>query len=82
MVYDATRSGFNDVVWYPWFPIPTTASHLRSAKVGTFMGDCYIGEMFLNFMLDPTIRPNTGVDFTDIFREKFKTSGGSSLEVW
>ena len=51
MVYDATKSGLNDAVWAPWFAIPNVDCHLRAAEVGTFMADCDVGGMFLNFML-------------------------------
>ena len=69
MVYDITRSGLNEAVWAPWLPIPTATSHFRSVEAGTYMRDCDIGEMFLNFMLDPANRPHAGVDFKDVFKE-------------
>ena len=31
MVYDGTRSGLNNVLWGPWFPLPTVNSRLRRA---------------------------------------------------
>ena len=31
------------------------------------MGDCDIGEMFLNFMLDKELRPFAGVDLTGLY---------------
>ena len=46
MVYDSTRSGLNEAVWTPWFPMPTATSLFRSVEAGTFMGDCDIGEIF------------------------------------
>ena len=36
------------------------------------MDDCNIGEMFLNFILDPVIITHTGVDFTRDFKEERK----------
>ena len=70
MVYDVTRSGLNKAVWAPWFPMPTVLSTLRSVGVGTFMTDCDVGEMFLNFMLEPKLRPFAGVDLTCLFPEE------------
>ena len=70
MVYDATRSGLNDAVWAPWFPMPTVVSHLRAVEKNTFMADCDVGEMFLNFMLEPKLRPFAGVDLTCMFPEE------------
>ena len=70
MVYDVTSSGLNDAVWFPWFPRPTVETILRVVEGGTYMADCDIGEMFLNFMLEPRLRPYAGVDSTPSFPEK------------
>jgi len=57
MVYDGTRSGLNDVLWAPWFPLPTVTSHLRRlVEPGTFMADNDVGECFHNWMLDTRVR--------------------------
>jgi hypothetical protein len=77
MVYNGTSCGLNDAVFAPWFALPTMDSHLRAVDVGTFMADCDIGEMFLNFMLDVNIREFAGVDLTALFEEE---SGG--LTFW
>ena len=69
MVYDATRSGLNKAVWASWFPMPTVVFHLRSVVAGMFMTDYDVGEMFLNFMLEPELRPYAGVDLTCLFPE-------------
>ena len=53
MVYDASRSGLNDAVWAPWFPMPTVNYHLRAVEVGTFMADCDVGELFFEFYDEP-----------------------------
>ena len=34
MVYDATKSGLNDSVCAPWFPIPTIDLNLRAVEAG------------------------------------------------
>jgi hypothetical protein len=70
MVYNGTSCRLNDAVFAPWFAMPTIDSHLRAVDVGTFMADCDIGEMFLNFMLDPDIRPFAGVDLTELFADE------------
>ena len=51
MVYDAIRSGVNETVWNPWFSIPVS-SHIRDVDNHTFMADCDVGEITLNFMLE------------------------------
>ena len=34
------------------------------------MTDCDVGEMFLNFMLEPKLRPFTGVNLSCLFPEE------------
>ena len=80
LVYNGTSSGLNDAVWSPWFCLPTVDSHLRAVEEGTFMGDCDIGDMFLNFMLDEKIRPYAGVDLTELFAEE--SNGKITWERW
>ena len=80
MVYDGTKSGLNDVLWAPWFPLPTIEMHLRSVGPGSFMGDIDIGDMFLNFMLHERIQPYAGVDLTPFFPEEL--SSGTRQVLW
>ena len=82
MVYNATSSGLNDAVWAPWFSLPTVESHLRAVDPGTFMGDCDLGEMFLNFMLDINLVPYAGVDLTNIFPDELDERIRAIKEVW
>ena len=53
MVYDVSRSGLNDAVWAPWFPMPTVDYHLRAVEVETFMADCDVEELFFEFYDEP-----------------------------
>ena len=64
MVYDATKSGLNESIWVPGFPLPTIESHLRAVEEGTFMCDLDIGEMFLNFNLHTDLQELSGIDVT------------------
>ena len=66
IVYDATKSGLNDAVWAPWFAMSNVDCHLRAVDAGTFMADYDVGEMFLNFMLEPSLRPHAGVDLISV----------------
>ena len=63
-VYEGSVSGLNESIWMPLFALPTISSHLRQVEAGTFMCDLDVGEMFLNFVLHPGIRPLAGVDLT------------------
>jgi hypothetical protein len=80
MVYNGTSCGLNDAVFAPWFALPTMDSHLRAVDIGTYMADCDIGEMFLNFMLDEKLREYAGVDLTDLFPDE--SSGETFWERW
>jgi hypothetical protein len=66
VVYDATKSGLNEAIWAPNFFLPTISSVLNNADDNTFYGDIDIGEMFLNYFLDPAIRPWAGVDLSGL----------------
>ena len=82
MVYDATRSSLNQAIWAPWFPMPTIISHLRSVVARTFMSDCNVGEMFLNFMLELKLRPFVGVDLTCLFPEDISAENAVIRGCW
>ena len=72
MVYDLTASGLNDALWAPSFWMPTVQDVLDCATHTSWYGDVDAGEMFLNYWLDPAIRPYAGVDVS------WDTSGGGS----
>ena len=64
VVYNGSASGLNQVLWAPWFPLPTISSHLRMVEEGTWMANSNICDMFLNLMLHPSLRQYCGVDVT------------------
>jgi hypothetical protein len=80
MVYDGTASGLNDVLFAPWFPLPTVNTMLRSMEPGYFMSDNDVGEMFLNFILHEDVRRLCGIDLTPYFEKEAKAAGVS--KVW
>ena len=49
MLCDASSFRLNDVVWIPWFQIPTVETHLRCVEFGSYMTDIDIGEIIFNF---------------------------------
>jgi hypothetical protein len=69
-VFNGTLSGLKATLWALWFCLPNATSHMRIVEPGTFMADVDIGEMFLNFFLDPRIRQFAGVDFTKFYPEE------------
>jgi hypothetical protein len=44
MVYDGTKSGLNESLWAPWFPLPTADTLVRALEPGYFMADNDVGE--------------------------------------
>ena len=70
MVYDATKSGLNKAVFAPWFVMPTVDTFLRSTVAGSYMTDCDVGELFLNFMLERSVRSHAGVNLSQAFLEE------------
>ncbi len=62
VVFQGSKSRLNAALWAPPFALPTIDSLLPMLEVGTSQGDIDMGEMFYNYLLDPTIRPYCGVD--------------------
>lgn len=81
MVYDGTASGLNNALWAPNFSLPTMDLAARATDEGTWMCDLDLGEMFLNFMIDPKIRPYCGVDLTPYFRDAPSDQPGPTREL-
>jgi len=80
MVYDATRSGLNGCLWVPPFNLPTTDSFTDCLEAESWMMDLDLGEIFLNFPLDPQLRPYCGIDLRPFFLEE---AGDRTLwQVW
>ncbi len=73
MVYNGTSCGLNDMLWSPSFWLPTLTTAAQVLSFYTFSVDLDLGEMFLNFPLDPVIRPYAGIDLTP-FKRHFHTS--------
>ena len=78
MVYDGTKSGLNDAIWVPSFPLPTVDTMLRAVTFNTAMSDFDLGDCFLNFVLHVTMQALCGIDLS-----KFCGSDGDVLwERW
>jgi hypothetical protein len=82
MVYDGTKSGLNEMLWAPWFPLPTVESLLRSVEPGTWMADNDVGEMFLNFVLHESVQALCGVDLTKYFPDGIPPGTKVLWERW
>lgn len=62
LVYDASRSGLNKVLWAPSFPLPTVDTLTDMVEPTSWMADLDMGEQFLNFPLDVQLQPACGID--------------------
>ena len=84
VVYNGTSSGLNDALWAPSFFLPNADSAARVLMYYSFSADSDLGEMFLNFPMDPLIRPSAGVDLTGVreYLTKPDLRGTLTLERW
>ena len=82
MVYDGTASGFNDRIWVPNFGLPTCETLLRGTEPGSWMVDLDIGDMFLNFMLDESVREYIGIDLSNLFDDEIGIGRFTLWERW
>lgn len=62
VAYDGTKSGLTDAVWAPNFFMPSIDSLLLYCSSNTWYSDLDLGEMFLNYFMNPLLRPFCGVD--------------------
>ena len=77
VVYDGTKSGLTDAVWAPNFFMPSIDSLLLYCSADTWYSDLDLGEMFLNYFMDPKLRPFCGVDVTN-----FVSDPGKNTRKW
>jgi hypothetical protein len=82
MVFNGTLSGLNAALWALWFCLQNTTTHMRIVQPVTFMADVDIGELFLNFFLDPRIRRFAGVYFTKFYTEELDEIKKVIWESW
>ncbi|KAL7557316.1 hypothetical protein ACA910_022411 [Epithemia clementina (nom. ined.)] len=67
IVYDGTKSGLNDCLYAPWFPLPDSLGLSQTLDDTYWCIDNDYGEMFLNFWLHPNLQQYSGMDFTTLF---------------
>ena len=78
MVYDLTKCGLNAALWAPSFWMPTVDNVVDCVTDTGWFGDVDAGEMFLNYILDETIRPYAGVDMSWTLSDR----SGTLWERW
>ena len=62
VVFHAGANKLNDCVWAPSFSLPLLNSLLRIVDSNSLQEDRDMGEMFLNFQLDPKIQPFAAIN--------------------
>jgi hypothetical protein len=82
IVFDGTECGLNDVLWAPWFSLPSVNTMFRKLDVDYWSADNDFGEMFYNFWLHETLRNLCGVDLTRIFVEELTPHQRTLWERW
>ncbi|GKY90814.1 hypothetical protein MPSEU_000054200 [Mayamaea pseudoterrestris] len=79
LVFDATASGLNEVLFAPWFALPTVSQMVRTVAPQYYCADNDFGEMFYNFWLHEELRPYTGIDLTGLCPDERSIRGG---RIW
>ena len=69
MVLNGSSCGLNQSVWAPNFWLPASASMLRALSYNYKVVDLDLGEMFLNFPLNPTLQKYSGMDLSPYYKE-------------
>jgi hypothetical protein len=83
VVYNGTPSGLNEALWAPGFLLSNADMAARLLMFYSFMVDADLGEMFLNFPMDPAIKPHAGVEITGLRNHLTKQlPKGRILERW
>jgi hypothetical protein len=82
-VYNGTSSGLNKALFAPGLYLPNADAAARLLVYYSYTVDADLGEMFLNFPMDPLIRPHTGVELTGLQAHlKDVPRNGRILEQW
>jgi hypothetical protein len=79
MVFDASKSKLNEVLFAPWFALATADSMYRTVGVGYYGADNDYGEMFYNWWLHEDLRPYCGIDMTHQYPEEARLRPDSVL---
>jgi hypothetical protein len=67
VVYNGTSSGYTEALFAPGFYLPNADAAARLLMYYSHITvDAELGEMFLNFPMDPFIRPHVGVELTGL----------------
>lgn len=82
MVYDGSKSGLNDALWAPWFPLPTAESFFDVLEPGYWLSDNDMGDFFLNFPMHEDLQKYCGVDITGLFPFTEEEKAMLRIAIW
>ena len=80
-MYDATANKLNECVWVPSFQLPTLDMLLQALGRNSWMAECDIIDMFLNFQLHVNVFLYTEVDLGPMF-EVGESIGNRRWACW
>ena len=67
---------------HSFFPILTVESCLRVAERGNYMVSCNVGEIFPNYMIEPSIRPYFGLYLSYLSPDEALIVNGNLRGYW
>ena len=67
MVYNGSKSGLNQALYFYWFPLPKVTTMFNILMNGYWNADEEYGEITLNFSMHSSICKYAGVDLDHIF---------------
>ena len=87
MVYNGTGWGLNNSIWAPYFGVPIVRHKLCSMLPGYSQCNLAIGEMFLIFLLNDTVKEISGVDTKHVSQKaisdlEWEMGGPNDWERW
>jgi len=82
LVYDGSKSGLNDAIWAPWFPLPTADSFFDVMMPNYWCSDNDMGDFFLNFPMHEDLQKYCGVDITELFPLEEDETRELHIAIW
>lgn len=70
LVLNGTSCGLNNVLWAPWFALPSVDTMLGTMDVGYWSTNNDIGKMFYNFWLHELLHNLCGIDLSKLLVDK------------
>jgi hypothetical protein len=82
IIYDASKSGLNAVLWAPSFQLPISETLTYLLNTSSWMSDLDLGEHFHNFPLHNELQLYCGIDIRPFHGTTQKGRGKSMWLQW